>query len=322
MADRPNVGIVAIGRNEGERLRRCLASIDVGGAPVVYVDSGSTDGSTAMAAGFGAQVVELDMSLPFTAARARNAGLKMLLSNHSDLAYVQFVDGDCEFEPGWIDAAALFLDDRPDVAVVCGRRRERFPDASFYNRVCDAEWNTPVGEALACGGDALMRREALAQVGGYDPSLLAGEEPELCHRLRVLGWRIWRLDAPMTIHDAAMLRFRQWWLRAIRSGMGYTQAWLATRQRPDPLYRRETLRALAWTLGVPAIALAAALVGGWWLILLAPLAWGFQFLRLATRHGHKEAGLLLIGKVAETIGALKFIFRAMTGRTGSTIFYK
>lgn len=316
------IGVVAIGRNEGERLRRCLTSIDVAGAPVVYVDSASTDGSSDLARALGAHVVDLDMTEPFTAARARNAGLNALVAAHPELDYVQFVDGDCEFERGWIAAATAFLDSRADVAVVCGRRRERYPDASFYNRLCDAEWNTPVGEARACGGDALMRRLPLVAVGGYDPTLAAGEEPELCHRLRAEGWRVWRLDAAMTVHDAAMHRFRQWWLRAVRGGLGYAQAWWLTHRRPDPLYRRETLRALCWTLGVACVAIAAALAIDWRLIVLAPILWALQFLRLAYRHGPAEGALLLVGKAAETLGVLTFASRALRGRTGGTVFYK
>lgn len=318
----PRLGIVAIGRNEGERLRRCLTSIDAPAAPIVYVDSGSTDGSSAMAETLGAQVIELDMAQPFTAARARNAGLEAIMAREPGLEYVQFVDGDCEFERGWLALAMEFLDERADVAVACGRRRERFPEASFYNRVCDAEWNTPVGEARACGGDALMRTAAVVAVGGFDVGLPAGEEPELCHRLRQQGWRVWRLDAAMTIHDAAMHHFRQWWLRAVRSGLGYAQAWRATRGLPHPLYRRECLRALAWTLGVAAVAAAAALVWGWPALLAAPLIWAMQFARLTGRHGTGEAALLLIGKAAETVGIATYVRRAMAGRAGGTIFYK
>ena len=318
----PRVGIVAIGRNEGERLRRCLTSVDAPGAPVVYVDSGSTDGSSAMAEALGAQVVQLDMTQPFTAARARNAGLGALIARDPQLELVQFVDGDCEFERGWLALATDFLDKRADVAVACGRRRERFPEASFYNRLCDAEWNTPVGEAHACGGDALMRTSAVAGVGGFDAGLPAGEEPELCHRLRQQGWLVWRLDAPMTIHDAAMHRFRQWWLRAVRSGLGYAQAWRATSRQPHPLYRRECLRALAWTLGVAIIAVAATLAWGWPALLVAPLIWGMQFARLTGRHGTGKAALLLIGKAAETVGIATYLGRAMAGRAGGTIFYK
>ena len=180
------VGIVAIGRNEGERLRACLQSVIPRAALVVYVDSGSTDGSTVMARGSGGEVVELDMRIPFTAARARNEGFKRLRQLAPDLPYVHFVDGDCEVVGVWIETAAAFLDAHHDVAVVCGRRRERYPTQSIYNHLCNIEWDTPVGETSACGGDALMRVEAFEQVGGYRGDLIAGEEPELCVRLRAV----------------------------------------------------------------------------------------------------------------------------------------
>jgi GT2 family glycosyltransferase len=321
-ASEPRIGVVAIGRNEGDRLRLCLGSVDVPGVSVVYVDSASTDGSGALALSLGADVVDLDLSLPFTAARARNVGLERLIALAPDIEYIQFVDGDCELERGWIAAASAYLDAHPAVAVVCGRRRERFPEASFYNRLCDAEWNTPVGEAAACGGDALMRRVAIVGAGGYNPALAAGEEPELCHRMRDAGWTVWRIDQPMTIHDAAMHGFGQWWRRAVRCGLGYAQAWQVTRRAPTPLYRRETLRALIWTVGIAAVGIVAACIVGPWGILLAPLLWGGQYLRLARRHGRGEAALLLAGKFAETRGVATHIGRMLSGRAGGTIFYK
>jgi glycosyltransferase involved in cell wall biosynthesis len=174
------LGVVVIGRNEGERLVRCLQSLANADAAVVYVDSGSSDGSVARALQLGAQAVELDASRPYTAARGRNAGFEVLTQEHPDLAWVQFVDGDCELVPGWLDGAIRHLAEHPDVAVVCGRRRERDPDASLWNRLTDVEWDTPPGDTDACGGDAMFRTQALREVGGYDPSLIAGEEPELC----------------------------------------------------------------------------------------------------------------------------------------------
>lgn len=219
------IGLVAIGRNEGERLGRCLESAlrqDVG--KIVYVDSGSTDGSVAMAQGMGVEVVGLDLSRPFTAARARNEGFARMKALLPDAELVQFVDGDCTLVPGWIDTGRRFLEAHPEAAVVCGRRRERFPEASLYNRLCDEEWNTPVGRTTECGGDALMRVAAFEQAGGFAAELIAGEEPDLCFRIRSLGWEIWRLDAEMTLHDAAMTRFGQWWTRMVRSGHADAEA--------------------------------------------------------------------------------------------------
>ncbi len=253
------VGVVVIGRNEGERLRRCLASTAAQMTALVYVDSGSTDGSPELARSMGAAVVGLDMSQPFTAARARNAGFAQLRTLLPSVEFVQFVDGDCEVAPAWIETARNFLQSHADVAAVCGRRRERFPERSVYNLMCDIEWDTPVGETKACGGDVLMRVAALQQAGGYRDTLIAGEEPELCLRMRARGWRIWRLDAEMTLHDAAMLRFGQWWRRSQRAGFAYAEGMRLHGATPERHWVREGVSALAWGAGLP---LAVAAAGG------------------------------------------------------------
>lgn len=321
MSEEARIGVVAIGRNEGERLRRCLASIPAG-MPIVYVDSASTDDSVAFARSAGAQVVELDMSRPFTAARARNEGAAALMRSEPNIAMIQFVDGDCEIEAGWIGAAQRFLADHPRAAAACGRRRERHPHASFYNRLADEEWDTPIGEAAACGGDALYRRSAFEAVGGFDAAMIAGEEPELCGRLRAAGWNIWRLDAPMTVHDAAMYRFRQWWLRAVRAGFAYAQVWSRSRRSGHSLYGRELSRALFWTVGVMAFGILAVLIVGPVGLLTAPVIWLAQWARVAMREGARKSVLLLVGKLAETIGALRFATARMRGRRSGAIFYK
>jgi GT2 family glycosyltransferase len=249
------VGLVAIGRNEGKRLHQCLLSVLGKVAHVVYVDSGSTDGSIELARSLGVDVVELDLSTPFTAARGRNAGFHRLLQANPQIEFVQFVDGDCEVVEGWLERALHELESQSNVAVVCGRRRERFPEQSIYNRLCDIEWDTPVGEATACGGDSMMRVEAFQQVGGFNPTLIAGEEPELCVRLRQKGWKIFRLDAEMTLHDAQMTRFGQWWKRSLRAGHAYAEgAWLHGRE-PERHWVKESRSIWLWGLGVLPVTL-------------------------------------------------------------------
>jgi GT2 family glycosyltransferase len=315
------VAAVVIGRNEGARLLACLDSLRGAVGRIVYVDSGSTDGSVAAAEAAGATVVALDPAVPFTAARARNAGLAALGSP----AYVQLVDGDCALREGWIETALEFLEAHPRAAVACGRRRERHPEASVYNRLCDREWDTPVGPAAACGGDALMRLAAVRAVGGFREGLIAGEEPELCLRLRRAGWDVWRLDAEMTWHDAAMTRFGQWWRRARRAGHAFAEGAALHGAGPERHWVAETRRALAWGLGLPLLALALGALAPAGLLVL--FAYPLQVLRLARREGGGREGwerafFLTLGRFPEALGVLEFRLGALLGRRAVLIEYK
>lgn len=320
------VDAVVIGRNEGARLVACLASLSGRVRRLVYVDSGSGDGSPGAAAGMGAEVVELDPALPFTAARARNAGLARLAGEarggEGMAEFVQFVDGDCVVQPGWIEAALGAMRTLPGATVVCGRRRERDPGTSIWNRLCDREWDTPVGEALACGGDALMRLAPVLAAGGFRDDLIAGEEPELCQRLRRAGGRIWRIEAEMTLHDAAMTRFSQWWRRSRRAGHAFAEGAALHGAGPDRHWRRETARAVFWGLGVPVAALAAGLsVPPWGFALL--LLWPAQVLRLALRWRDVPAAFFgLLGKLAEAQGVLGYWAGRLLRRRRGLIEYR
>ncbi|KIN77942.1 glycosyltransferase family 2 protein [Sulfitobacter mediterraneus] len=312
------VAAVVIGRNEGARLIACLAALEGQVDQVIYVDSGSTDGSAEAAQSRGALVVALDMTQPFTAARARNAGLEKVAEG---VEFVQFLDGDCALRKGWIDTARSFLEGHPDVAVVCGRRRERFPDASVYNRLIDREWDTPVGQALACGGDALMRVAPLRDLGGYRDSLIAGEEPELCVRLRQAGWQIWRLDAEMTWHDAEITRLSQWWKRSQRAGHAFAEGAALHGAPPERHWVAESRRALIWGAVLPlSILLLALLISPWALLLLG--IYPLQILRLSRHGGLAWAALTTFSKFAEGLGVVQYHLRRMSGRKSEIIEYK
>lgn len=321
------IGVVAIGRNEGERLKRCIASLKGLAAAIVYVDSQSTDGSADWARGQGVHVVDLDLSLPFTAARARNAGYRQLMTVAPGIGLVQFVDGDCEIQPGWLATAAGFLNAHPAVAAAFGRRRERDPEQSIYVLMCDREWDTPLGESRACGGDVLMRCRAFEQVGGFRDHLIAGEEPELCVRLRAAGWRIWRLPAEMTLHDAAITRFGQWWRRTLRSGHAYAEGASLHGAPPERHWVAETRRAVAWGVALPLLAAALGLAvhpAGWLLLLAYPaqvarLAWRD---RRASRRPLGLAALLVAARFAEAQGAIKFWLNQARHRRAALIEYK
>ena len=320
-------GVVVIGRNEGLRLERCLTSLRSCGVPIVYVDSGSVDNSVALARRFNCEVLELDRRLPFTAARARNAGFERL-SQLIEADYVQFIDGDCEIAVDWIQKAIQFLDAHPKIAVVCGRRREKCPHVSIFNRLCDVEWNTPVGEAKGCGGDALIRVEAFLEVGGYQPDLIAAEDTELCVRMRASRWHIWRLDSEMTLHDAAMTRISQWWRRSERTGYAFALGVHLHGSPPERHFVREARRALLWGLFLPALCLLVVLTvrpWGWLLFLLFPL----QIARLTIKRREGTlterflvATFYVFGRLPEAVGEVRFYLDKIASRRGAIIEYK
>ncbi len=321
------LAVVVIGRNEGERLARCLASVVSTATRVVYVDSGSTDASVVLARSMNVEVIELDMSVPFTAARARNAGWRRVPEIAPEAAFVQFVDGDCEMLPNWLDIAQRHLHTHPGVAAVAGRLRERYPERSVYNQLCDMEWNTPVGQARAVGGIAMMRIAALTAVGGFRNDLIAGEEPELCVRLRAAGWRLWRLPIDMAWHDAEMTRFSQWWRRTVRSGFAFAQGAHLHGGPPERHWVRESRSAWFWGLGLPAGILLLAVALGPQALWLA-LAYPAQVLRLFLRQpGPRRARaarafFLVLGKFAEVTGQLRFALARWRGTSGQLIEYK
>jgi len=324
------IGLVAIGRNEGDGLRRCLESVPADVAAVVYVDSGSVDDSVTLAKEHHAHVVELNTDMPFSAARARNMGLAELKRLTPDVDYVQFVDGDCELAEGWVQRAAATLKTAPDLAVVCGRRREMARDSSIYNRLCDLEWATPIGEAKACGGDALMRVEALAQVDAFDEALVAGEEPELGFRLRRVGWRIRRIDAEMTYHDAAMHGFGQWWQRAKRAGHAAAQG-MAMHGRSEERYGVKTsLSIWGWAVFIPLFIVVVTLTVGWFGLLLL-LVYPVQMGRIALKQRRRGlsgfdcvlyAAACVVGKFAQWQGQCLFWWRSLRKRKATLIEYK
>lgn len=317
-----DIGVVVIGRNEGERLKRCLRSLPEN-CPVVYVDSGSTDGSVEFARSIGVDVLELDMAIPFTAARARNAGWKYLNEARSNLDFIQFIDGDCEIFPDWFVQAVSALRSEQKMAAVFGRLRERFPDSSIYNRMCDAEWNVPVGVVDHCGGNAMFRCSTLALTGGFNEELIAGEEPDLCLRMQQNGYFVQKISADMGLHDAAIFTFGSWWKRTKRGGYAYAEHVCRHRLLSFPNWRRQLGSMIFWTTGLPTFLVAVLL-----LVFQQPLyalssacmiwvvLYGLQISRIAFRnsqngasksHAILSAAFLMIGKIPQMIGAITFL---------------
>lgn len=324
------VGIVVIGRNEGERLKRCLPSAIRCRLPLVYVDSGSVDLSVPFARECGVGVVELDDSLPYTAARARNVGFEVLLTRYPKLEFVQFMDGDCELCDGWLERAVRLMGARPDVAVVCGRVREQHPQASVYNRICEMEWKKPIGEIEGCGGNMLIRVSAFRQVEGFRPEVIAAEDTELCTRLHLSGWKVFSIDADMVRHDAAMLRFAQWWRRAVRAGHAMTEGAARHGRSPARLFVKASRRICIYGFILPLLALLLLWPShGWSLCILAVYA--LQYVKTYAglrKRGETPAdagiyaGHCVLAKFPQAIGQLVYCWNRLAGRRSLIIEHK
>lgn len=325
------VGAVVIGRNEGERLQRCLQSLVGRVSPLVYVDSQSTDDSVAYARGLGVEVVELDLSIPFTAARARNEGFARLSAIAPEVQFVQFVDGDCEVLEGWVEFARDMLAADASLVAITGVRRERYPERSIYNELCDVEWRSGTfGETNRFGGDVMIRARALSAVGGYNPRVIVAEDDEVALRLYQAGGKILRVNRPMTLHDAAIYHVSQWWQRAKRCGHGYAQVEHMHGAPPANKFRTEKKRVLTWGVGVPAALLALAPPSLGTSLLLAGV-YPLRALRIA-RNSRREGlsprasaawGLsCAFSSIPEAVGMAKFHVDRLLSRAPKIIEYK
>lgn len=324
-----DVGVVVIGRNEGEQIKTCLLSARAASVPVVYVDSGSTDNSIDLATSCGAVIVRLDPATPFTAARARNAGWERLREAFPSVRFVQFVDGDCTIAEGWLAAARDYFNNRSALGAVCGQLRERSPRASIYNLLCDIEWSGAAGEVDEFGGNVMLRREAFEQVEGYVETVIAAEDTEMCARLRKAGWRLERIAHDMAEHDARMSRVTQWWKRAVRSGHAHAEMSFRHGEKPISCRTRQARSNWFWGLAWPVTSVALAWpTGGWSLLML--LAYVVLYARILLRwsrlrplfDAHWYATFCVLGKFPEALGQLRFWLNRWLGRQSLIIEHK
>jgi hypothetical protein len=285
--ERGLVSAVVIGRNEGERLRRCLRSVFAMDRPgfaleVIYVDSGSTDGSIALAEAEGARTIALTPERP-SAALGRNAGWQAAKGS-----IILFLDGDTVLHPGFVAASLPEFSDAK-LAAVWGHRRELHPEQSIFNRTLDLDWIYAPGVTPYCGGDALFRRSVLARTGGFDPTLIAGEEPELCRRIVALGFYILHVDRPMTMHDLAITRWSQYWKRNTRAGHAFAEVSERFRNAEQPFWSGEAARNRNRCVAL-VLSLLLAVAGS--ILLRNPLpiaAYCLVFLLLSIRSASKAA---------------------------------
>jgi glycosyltransferase involved in cell wall biosynthesis len=322
------VAIVIIGRNEGERLRVSLAAARRECDRIVYVDSESGDGSLETAQSMGIEAVSLQKP-GLTAARGRQTGFERLRELWPETEHVQFIDGDCELQPGWLERAARELERDDRIAAVSGIRAETRVRESVWSRLVDIEWPRHEGDVLYPGGDSYCRVSALMQIGGWSVGLIAGEDPDLGFRLTDGGWRVRRLSAPMTLHDIRISSFGQYWKRAVRSGYAYAAAGWRGRHGSGRMYLTTGAK---FTVQVSLLAAAVVAGGVYWPVTLLAVAIAAWMIWRAARFGvsrglrggdaAKYAVLTLPVRLGQAFGFIRALYAIWTGSSSSIIEYR
>lgn len=318
-----NIAVVIIGRNEGERLVRCINSVLAQDVLAVYVDSASNDSSIANAQKAGIDFIELDATVPLSAARARNAGYDWLKKSQGSVRYVHFIDGDCELDPGWLDKAVKCLDEDLTIGALCGRLREKDRDRNIFSRLSDMGWYIPPGEIEVCGGIVTIRSDIFEKLAGFDANLIAGEEPEFYLRLRSEGYRILCLDEEMGFHDSDIDSYYQWFTRSSRTGFAYANA------KEWGYWQKERRSLIIWGGLLPLIFLAS-LFPVPLLSVAIVLLYIFQVFRsyksLNIPYGRGDrltlASFFIIDKFSEFFGYLKYNWAKWCKKNQTIIEYK
>ncbi len=264
------VSIIIKALNEEKRVvaavESALAAVQTVGGEVVLADSCSSDRTVDLASAYPIRIVQL------AHADERCCGVGPQLGyQHSTGDFVYILDGDMEMLPGFLPQALAFMQAHPDVAGVGGRVVEMNTSSMEYlARVERGTGHMQAGEVDRLDMGGLYRRAAVEQAGYFsDRNLHSYEEFDLAVRLRVHGWKLWRLGVDAVRHhghDAPpyQLLARRWRSRYI-CGLGelVRAAWGQPHMR------------LALT-GVRELHLYVAVLV-WWLALLAclvvPLPW-------------------------------------------------
>lgn len=319
------IGIVVIGRNEGQRLLLSLQSMQKSNCPLVYVDSGSTDDSVAIARPLVDSVLELDSSKLFSAARARNEGFERLMELFPTVQFIQFVDGDCVLSDGWLEEAKQSMLCDTKLAVTIGHLQECNPDISVYNRLCAMEWKSSPGDLKnfgALGGILMVRADAFRALNGFKANVIAGEDSEFGVRLSLAGYRVTKIDHDMALHDANMTTFGQWWKRAVRAGHAIGQRAHLNGKTAVKDCVQEQKSTLFWGVLLPLLSLLLLIpTGGASLfILMAYFVLGLK-VYLFRRNQNESISdaiiytkFIVLGKFANGLGLLKFYFNRFKQR--------
>jgi len=131
----------------------------------------------------------------------------------------------------------------------------------------------------------------------------------------------------MTLHDANILHFSQWWKRSVRAGHAYAEGASLHGAAPEYHWVAESRRTFIWGALIPLFILLLFLVKPV-LGLISILIYPLQILRLTVKNSLPfpmallHATFLTLGKLPEQIGQFKFFWNRVRNNQNKIIEYK
>jgi glycosyltransferase involved in cell wall biosynthesis len=159
---------------------------------VVVADNGSTDGTRRAAEAWRSRLprlVVVDAAARRGAAYARNAGAAAARGEN-----LAFCDADDEVAPGWLAAVGTAL--RRHEAVACRTELRKLNSGATGSARGAVQrdglqyYGYPPFLPYSGGGQLALRRRVFEALGGFDETLLACEDTDLCWRLQLAGYRL------------------------------------------------------------------------------------------------------------------------------------
>jgi len=185
------------------------------------------------------------------AARQRNIGWRAARALR-----IAFVDDDCRPEPTWLEQLLRIAEQRPRSMVQGLVRGDPLEAEHFHRPLVHTLWVDPP-DVRAQTANILFPRALLELTGGFDESLLVGEDMELCQRARRAGAALDAAPGAVVNHAVESFELGAW----SRSNRKWAD--LPLMLKAQPKLRRYKPLGIFWTWRHARswLAIAAVLAG-------------------------------------------------------------
>jgi glycosyltransferase involved in cell wall biosynthesis len=193
------VSIVIVARNEEATIAHCIkaaqkAAAEIGGAEIILADSASTDKTVEIARSMGAAVLSLRPEWELSASAGRYIG-----THYAKGDFILFIDADTLVYEGFLLQALKHLEENPRVAGLNGYLDDADENGRLISGI-EERFDTAAEIEWLRGGCCFYRKNAMKEVGSFNPYLTNEEEADLAIRLAKNGWKLQMLPIRMAVH--------------------------------------------------------------------------------------------------------------------------